>query len=324
MMNPAMLKYLLITAARNEETFIRLTIESVINQTVRPIRWIIVSDGSTDRTDEIVCGYAARHDWIELYRMPERSTRDFGGKARCFNTAFERAKDLAFDIVGNLDADLTFDRDYYEFLMQRFAADPKLGVGGTPFREEGQTYDYRYSSSDHVSGAAQLFRRECFEQIGGYVPVKGGGIDVIAVLSARMKGWRTHTFTEKVCDHHRPMSSANYKNKFLANFKLGRRQYCLGFHPLWQTFRAVYQLTRKPYITGGVALFLGYFWSMLLRVERPVSPELIAFQRSDQMRRLRGFLRLSRNKDKHVEQQPVIARARESSKPSAVPQPLLK
>lgn len=320
-----MLKYLLITAARNEEAFIKLTIESVINQTVKPVRWIIVSDGSTDRTDEIVRSYAAKHEWIELYRMPERSSRDFGGKARCFNTAYERAKHLTFDLVGNLDADLTFVPDYYEFLLGQFEADPNLGLGGTPFREEGHTYDYRFSSADHVSGAAQLFRRECFEQIGGYVAVKGGGIDVIAVLSSRMKGWRTHTFTERVCDHHRPMSSANYKSKFVANFKLGRRQYCLGFHPLWQTVRSVYQLSRKPYITGGIALFVGYFWAMLVRAERPIGRELIAFQRRDQMRRLRKFLHLSAKNDT---EQPVTNSADSSSKNSTItkstPQPLLK
>jgi glycosyltransferase involved in cell wall biosynthesis len=289
------LQYLLITAAKNEEAFIELTIQSVVSQTVRPVRWIIVSDGSTDRTDEIVSRYAAKHDWIELYRMPERKTRDFGGKARCFNTAYGRAKHLDFDLVGNLDADLTFTEDYYAFLLQKFADDPKLGLGGTPFSEEGHTYDYRFSSSDHVSGAAQMFRRECFEEIGGYVPVKGGGIDVIAVLTARMKGWRTQPFTEKSCEHHRAMGSANNHLKIAANFKLGQRQYCLGFHPLWQTFRSVYQLSRKPYITAGSALFAGYFWAMLRRLERPIGPELVAFQRRDQMSRLRAFF-LRRNR----------------------------
>ena len=296
-MNTVDLKYLLITAARNEEAFIELTIQSVVNQTVRPLRWVIVSDGSTDRTDEIVARYAAEHDWIELFRMPERATRDFGGKARCFNTAYARAKHLGFDLVGNLDADLTFTEDYYAFLLQKFLQDPKLGLGGTPFREEGQTYDYRFSSSEHVSGAAQMFRRECFEQIGGYLAVKGGGIDVIAVLTSRMNGWHTHTFTEKACDHHRPMSSANYKNRFVADFKLGQRQYGLGFHPVWQVFRSVYQMSRKPYFFGGIALFLGYFSAMIRRVERPISPELVAFQQRDQMRRLRKFLHLGSKAD---------------------------
>jgi glycosyltransferase involved in cell wall biosynthesis len=294
------LKYLLITAAKNEEAFIELTIKSVVGQKTRPMRWVIVSDGSTDHTDEIVSRYAAQHEWIELYRMPERKTRDFGGKARCFNTAYERVKHLDFDLVGNLDADLTFTEDYYEFLLSKFAEDPKLGLGGTPFSEHGQTYDYRFSSRDHVSGAAQMFRRDCFEQIGGYTPVKGGGIDVIAVLSARMKGWHTRTFPEKACEHHRPMGSANHRNVIVANFKLGRRQYGLGFHPLWQIFRSVYQMSRKPYVLAGIALFTGYFWAMIRRAERYVSPEIIAFQRHDQMNRLHKFLHLGSKQDVSV------------------------
>jgi glycosyltransferase involved in cell wall biosynthesis len=286
------LEYLLITPARNEEAFIELTIQSVVNQTIRPIKWLIVSDGSTDRTDEIVGSYTRQHDWIELFRMPERETRDFGGKANCFNTGYARLKHLPHDVVVSLDADITFDPDYFEFLLGKFAEDPQLGVAGTPFAEDGTTYDFRFSSIEHVSGACQLFRRGCFEAIDGYVESKGGGIDVIAVLSARMKGWRTRTFTEKHSDHHRPMGSANHRHRIVANFKLGQKDYWLGFHPIWQTFRSAYQTTRTPYLIGGTALFVGYFWAMLRRLERPVSRELVEFQRRDQMRRLRSFLRL--------------------------------
>jgi glycosyltransferase involved in cell wall biosynthesis len=108
-------QYLLITPARNEEAFLELTIQSVVNQTVRPKRWLIVSDGSTDRTDEIVARFAQQHDWIELLRMPQRETRDFGGKAQCFNTGYARIQRLPHDAVASLDADITFDRDYFQF-----------------------------------------------------------------------------------------------------------------------------------------------------------------------------------------------------------------
>jgi glycosyltransferase involved in cell wall biosynthesis len=285
------LEYLVITPARNEQAFLELTIQSMTRQTILPVCWLIVSDGSTDRTDEIVLRHAAQHDWIELYRMPGRTTRDFGGKARCFNTGYEHIKHLPHQVIVSLDADITFQPDYFEYLLGKLELDPQLGLVGTPFSEDGMTYDYRYSSADHVSGACQVFRRECFAAIGGYVESKGGGIDVIAVLTARMKGWRTHTFLERSCKHHRPMGSANHRHKIVANYKLGQRQYCLGFHPLWQVFRSVYQMTRKPYITAGAALCAGYFWAMIRRVPRPVSPELVAFQHRDQMRRLRGFLR---------------------------------
>lgn len=290
------LQYVLITPAKNEETFLELTIRSVINQTVRPLRWIVVSDGSTDRTNEIVDYYTRQHDWIELLKMPPRQSRDFGGKAVCVNTGYAYAKDLGWDIIGSLDADISFGEDYFGFLLEKFAADPRLGIAGTPFSESGETYDYRFSSTDHVSGACQLFRRACFEAIGGYTPAKGGGIDVIAVLTARSKGWRTRTFTDKTCEHHRPMGSANDRYRFSAIFNLGGRQYCLGFHPLWQFCRSIYQMSRRPYIAGGGVLFLGYLWAGLRRSKRSVTPELIAFQRHDQMRRLRKFLGLDRNR----------------------------
>ena len=307
------LKYLVVTAARNEEAFLELTIQSMVNQAVRPVRWLVVSDGSTDRTDEIVARYAAQHDWIELFRMPERKTRDFGGKARCFNTGYQHLKHLPHDVLVSLDADITFVPGYFEFLLDKLALDSGLGIVGTPFSEEGMTYDYRYSSSDHVSGACQVFRRECFEVIGGYVESKGGGIDVIAVLTARMNGWRTHTFVEMTCEHHRPMGSANHRHKLMMNYKLGQRQYCLGFHPLWQLFRSVYQMTRKPYFIAGAALGAGYFWSMLRRVPRPIGPELVALQRRDQMRRLRKFLHLgSGDSGKMAGPEPVNFRAPKS------------
>jgi glycosyltransferase involved in cell wall biosynthesis len=286
------LQFVLVTPARNEEDFIELTIQSVVRQTVRPLKWAIVSDGSTDRTDEIVKRHLAQHEWIEFVRMPEREERHFAGKVDCFNAGFARVKHLNYDIVGSLDADISFGEDYFEFLLQKFAADQKLGVAGTPFSEGGATYDYRFSSTEHVSGACQLFRRQCFEAVGGYVPAKDGGIDVIAVLTARSKGWHTQTFIEKASVHHRPMGSAKDKNKLAAEFKLGVRQYRLGFHPLWQLFRSVYQMTRRPYIAGGSALLLGYAWAMVRRVEWVIAAELVELQRRDQMRRLRGFLRL--------------------------------
>src|SRR5262249_30412685 len=201
------------------EAFIRLTLESVTKQTVRPLKWVIVSDGSTDRTDEIVREFTRDHNWIELVRKPEHAGRDFAGKVGCFNAGFARVKDMKYDIIGSLDADISFDSEYFAFLLGKFAADPTLGLGGTPFRENGQTYDYRYSSTEHVSGACQLFRRACFEDIGGYVPLKGGGIDVVAVMTARLKGWRTQTFLEKTSEHHRPMGLGNSGSKLAADFQ---------------------------------------------------------------------------------------------------------
>ena len=288
-MTPNRPTYVLITPARNEEAFIELTIKSVIRQTVRPIKWVIVSDGSTDRTDDIVRKYTAQHSWIELVRMPERKERDFSGKVLSFNAGRERTKDVPHEIIGNLDADLSFEPDLFEMLMRRFAANPRLGVGGAPFTEGNGTYDFCYSSIEHVSGACQLFRRECFQEIGGYRPMKGGGIDVLAVLTARMKGWQTRSFPERMCFHHRIMGSAR-DSAARINYRLGQKDYMLGRHPLWQLFRAIYQMRRPPLVVGGFMLLIGYLSRALRRVKRTVPGEVVRFQRREQMTRLTNFL----------------------------------
>lgn len=287
-MNQGQLTYVLITPARDEEELIELTIRSVLQQTVRPKKWIIVSDGSTDRTDEIVNTYIADNNWIELLRMPEHRDRHFEGKALCFDAGWERVKDLTPDIIGNLDADISFESDLFSFLLSEFAANPQLGIGGPAYSEHGVTYDFRFSSVRHVSGACQLFRRECLDAIGGYAPIKGGGIDVVACLMARMKGWQTRTFPEKMTVHHRALGSAMNAG-LRAKFRLGERDYVLGRHWLWELFRSLYQMTRPPFIAGGAAVLAGYVWAMLRRVERPVSRNLVQFQRREQMERLKRF-----------------------------------
>jgi poly-beta-1,6-N-acetyl-D-glucosamine synthase len=282
--------YVVITPARNEAQFIALTLQSIVSQTVRPARWVIVSDSSTDGTDEIVRKYATENPWIELLRMPERKERHFAGKVLAFNAGYARVKDVPHEVIVSVDADISFDANYFEFLLSKIAENHSLGLVGTPFEDsQRDTYDYRFVSIEHVSGACQVFRRECFEEIGGYVPVKGGGIDHIAVLTARMKGWKTRTFVEKTCTHHRDMGTAQ-GSPLMAKFRFGMQDYALGGHPLWQVFRTVYQMTRGPVVAGGLMLGAGYCWALMKRAPRPISPELVAFRRREQMQRLRNFL----------------------------------
>jgi poly-beta-1,6-N-acetyl-D-glucosamine synthase len=283
-------KYVLITPARNEAKFIEYTIKSVISQTVLPLKWVIVSDGSTDGTDEIVKKYVSEHRWIQLLRIPERAERNFAGKVYAFNAGYERVKGLEYSIIGNLDADISFEEDYFAFLMNKFSEYPALGVGGTPFRERGHVYDYRFTSIEHVSGACQLFRRECFESIGGYTPIKGGGIDWIAVTTARMRGWETRTFLEKICIHHREIGTGK-SALFQSRFRFGKQDYFLGGHPLWEVARSLYQMKQRPYIVGGLLLLSGYIWAFICQMERPIPQQLIVFRRREQMQRLKIFFK---------------------------------
>jgi hypothetical protein len=168
---------------------------------------------------------------------------------------------------------------------------PDLGVAGTHYLE-GDFHSFRDShiNPDHVNGQCQLFRRECFEQIGGYVPIRGGGIDWVAVTTARMRGWTTRSFGDRTFKHYRKMGTAG-GNELRARFHYGKKDYFLGGHPLWQVFRSAFQLTKRPYIFGGLALMAGYLWCWITAHERPVSPELMKFHRGEQMVRLKGLLR---------------------------------
>lgn len=282
------LSYVLITPARNEEAFIELTVQSVVAQTILPLKWVIVSDGSTDRTDDIVKSYCEEFDWIEFMRMPERRDRHWAGKAHAFNAGYERVKGLTYDVIGNLDADISFEKDHIEFLLGKFSERPELGVAGTRYVESDYTAPV-YSFKD-VAGQCQFFRRECFEEIGGYVPSRYGGIDNIAVMTARMKGWDTRTFSQRTFFHHRAMSTAE-SNKWKAKIKHGREDYLLGNHPLWEFLRITYQMTKKPHFIGGMLLLYGYIGALLRRMERPISRELVNFHRSEQMHRLKLIFR---------------------------------
>jgi len=291
------LSYALITAAWNEEAHMEALIASVEAQTVLPTVWVIVSDGSTDRTDEIVRAHARTHTWIRLLRRERDASRHFAGKAHAVNAGYQLIAPEAFDLVGNLDADITLPTDYYEFLLARCAEAPELGVVGTPFIEDAEdqtshSYAHRMADLEHVSGACQFFRRRCFEEIGGYQPIKGGGIDWVAVTAARLRGWKTRTFLERTCVHHRAMGTAD-RGRLRARFRHGQEDYFVGSHPLWQLMRCVFQMRNKPLVLGGLSLFAGYGSAWLSRKPSPIPEELRAFHRKEQVNRMRRMLTMT-------------------------------
>lgn len=292
-------KYVIVTPARNEARYIEQTIRSVIAQTVLPLKWVIVSDGSTDGMDEIVARYAAEYKWIELVRTPERQERHFAGKVHAFNAGYARLTGLAFDVIASLDADISFDDGYFSFLLQKLTQDPHLGlISGRLVDAESNRdyYDYATIGREHVSGACQVFRRECFQAIGGYRPLKSGGIDLTAVLSARARGWRTRTFVEEAYYHHRPINGAQMKG-LRERLHTGRKDYLLGSHPAWEIFRSLYQMKNRPFVIGGICIFLGYTWMFIRKARQALPSDLIELRRREQMQRLRsGLLRVSRRR----------------------------
>jgi len=252
---------------------------------------VIVDDGSSDSTTNIVSRYLPHHPWIQILGRPARQERTFSGKVSAFNAGYETISGLKYEVIGNLDADVSFENDYIEFLLEKFAADPKLGVAGTIFKEEGYSSGSdSFEGHTHVAGGCQLFRKLCFDDISGFVPNKAGGVDWIAVTSARMKGWKTRSFREKFFFHHRHLGTAE-RSVLSSFFSYGEKDYYLGGHPLWELFRVGYRLTQQPYLFGGLALGGGYCWGYLRRIPRPVSGELMAFHRKEQLAKLKTILK---------------------------------
>jgi len=288
----ALPKTLLVTPARNAEKHLEGTIQSMLAQTAHPTKWVIINDGSTDKTPEIISRYAAQHKWIEQFDLPSHRDRSFAAKAHCFNAACKHAKWQEYDVVGCLDADITFEPDYLQFLLTKFRDIAELGVAGTPFCEEGG-YDSAsdsFEGENHVAGGCQMFRRSCFEEVGGYVPNKAGGVDWIAVTTARMKGWQTRNFREKRFFHHRSLGTAE-RSVLASAFSYGEKDYYLGNSPIWQLFRVAYRVVKPPFALGGIALGLGYSTAAVRRIARPISPELMRFHRREQMAKLRSILK---------------------------------
>jgi hypothetical protein len=279
------LTYALVTPASNEAEFIERTLVSVIAQTARPERWIVVSNGSCDGTNRIVQAYAQRHPWIELLPLERAAQRSFAHKASAFNAGYRRLEGTGVDLVGNLDADVSMAPEFFAFLLRQFAGHPRLGVaGGVVIDVGGAPYDYRFTNVEHVSGACQLFRRTCLDAIGGYAAAEGA-IDTIAVTSARMHGWQTRTFVEKALIHHRPLGRASGSG-VSTWWRQGRKDYALGNSLGWQLARGAYQTTRAPWVIRGAVLSAGYLAASVGSVPQ-VPDDLRAFVRGEQRRRVR-------------------------------------
>ena len=286
-----MSSYVIITPAKNEAQFIENTIISVISQTVLPLRWIIVSDASTDGTDEIVQKYTAQYPFIRLLRFESIAQRSFSSKAFAFNFGYNTLKNLDYDFIGNLDADIELTKDYYEKILYKFLTNEYLGIAGGVRQDliNGKFIKIN-TSRNSVAGGFQLFRRKCFEDIGGYKPLKYGGIDALAEINARMLKWKVESFEENITFHHRLTGSTTEKNLLKQRYVDGIKNYLIGYHPLFFIFRFIFKLYQKPVIIGSIATFIGYFGAALRKVERPVSKELIKYLRTEQINRMKNFI----------------------------------
>jgi biofilm PGA synthesis N-glycosyltransferase PgaC len=279
-----MTKYLIITPARDEEAHIEKTILSVANQSIRPIQWIIVNDGSRDSTGAIIDHYAHVYPWITARHRSNRGYREAGGGVvDTFYDGYSQIKSTQWDFIVKLDADLNFSADYFELCFAEFAKDPRLGIGGGGiYHEEAGEFKLEENPSFHVRGATKIYRRKCWDNLGGLL--RAPGWDTVDEVKANMLGWSTRSFLDLRVLHYRFTGAADGAWKDC--IKNGRANYITGYHPLFMTIKCIRRLPKRPYIVGSLGLFWGFvscYWKGTVQVQ---DHELISYTRHQQMRRL--------------------------------------
>jgi glycosyltransferase involved in cell wall biosynthesis len=285
--------YVLVTAAYNEDRLIEQVLCSIVSQTIPPAKWVIVSDGSTDRTDDIVRRYAAEHDFIQLHRITEDHARNFAAQVNAINCGLSLVNDIDYDFVGNIDADITLEPDYFERLLEKFTQNPKLGLGGGAVYERsgnGSFAERRGNNVTSVAHACQLFRRECFDRMGAaYLPLPYGGPDHHAEIMARMNRWEVASFPELKVFHHRRTGSVG--GVLRGWFRQGKMDYSLGTLPLFEFFKLFRRAFMKPYLIGAVARLVGFLHSYWRREGRAIPDDVVLFFRREQRQRMVGLFR---------------------------------
>jgi poly-beta-1,6-N-acetyl-D-glucosamine synthase len=284
-------RYVLITAARNEENYIEYPIKSILEQTIKPEKWIIVSDRSTDSTDRIVEKYAADYGFITLLRREK--TRDdigFASKVFALHLGCQQLEGFDYGFIGHLDADVSFAPQYYEDILEKFRQNPHLGLaGGFIYEKEGDTFGSRpFNNVRSVAGGIQFYRRECYEEIGGFIPLQNGGEDWYAEVKARMNGWQVRSFPEYRVFHHKKSTSA--RGIFKEAFRQGLMDYALGSHPLFEILKCCGRITEKPYVLVALLRLFGFLGAYFRRENRQVSDEFIRYFRKEQLERIQQGL----------------------------------
>ncbi len=282
----AFTRYVVITPVRDEEEHLERTIQAVVNQTIRPAEWVIVDDGSTDKTPEILDSYASQYPWIRgLHRTNRGFRKSGGGVVEAFNEGFKRLNCGDWNFVVKLDGDLSFEPDYFERIIERFRLDPRLGIaGGTLYCVDNGEKKIERNPQFHVRGATKVYRRECWEAIGGLWPAAGW--DTVDEASASMRGWTTMSIPDISALHHRHVGGAD--GMWYDSVKHGRIWYAVGYHPLFVLASCLYRAVHKPYVVRSIGGIYGFVHAYLTRVPRVADSALIHFVRNEQMKRLMG------------------------------------
>jgi biofilm PGA synthesis N-glycosyltransferase PgaC len=282
------IKYIIISPVRNEAEYIPKTLDSILSQTVQPARWIIVNDGSTDATGQIIDEAANRYPWVRAIQRHNSGPRRAGeGVMEAFYAGFDTLGSEEWRYLVKLDGDVTFGPDYFERCFARFAEEPRLGIAGGLICNVVDGVLCAESKVDpafHVRGATKIYRRECWQEIGGLI--RAAGWDTVDELKANMKGWSSLTLRDVKIVHHRPAGAAygTWSNWV----KNGRANYVAGYHPVFMFMKCLSRIFKRPYGIAALGLCVGFCGGYIKRSRRVDDPDFIRYFRDQQVRRLLG------------------------------------
>jgi len=284
--------YVIVTACKNEAAYICNLIGMVARQTLRPVKWVIIDDNSSDATFNLAQSAAKEYDFIEVRRATSNRPRSFSSQVFAQQEGYEALRNLAFDFIAFLDADIQLPPDYYEKVLSKFAREESLAVAGGLVVDKMGDKECRSRSKSvnhHVPGGVQCFRRRCYEEIGGYAPIAGGGQDTVAEIMCMMHSGQVRSYLDIVAYHLRP-SESNAHNLFREGMRWGQMRYNLGYHPLYYALTTTMRFIKRPSIKLAAGQFYAFLSATVLAKPRPVSPEFVRFIRQLQLHNLRSAI----------------------------------
>jgi poly-beta-1,6-N-acetyl-D-glucosamine synthase len=264
--------YVIVSPVKDEERFLERTINTVLRQTIRPVRWVIVDDGSCDKTPQILRRYAEEHDWIRALRIERPGERQLGiTEIKAFAAGYKLIEDTAFDFVVKLDCDVELPFDYFERVLSRFDQDKRLGIASGLYLEaKGDSWVAVPMPEYHAAGASKIIRAEVFRQIGGFIPHRGW--DTIDEIRADMSGWKTCHFPDISFRHLRTEGSV--AGPLETNRMHGQIYYLTGGDPLFLLLKALHRSWYgRPFMLGGLMMLVGFLQSLVAREPRAVTDE---------------------------------------------------
>jgi poly-beta-1,6-N-acetyl-D-glucosamine synthase len=286
--------YVLVTPVYNEGDLIEKVMKSVIAQTIRPTVWVIVNDGSTDQSLEIIRRYESSHSFIRCLSLRREDIETYySRRVYVVLEGIQEAKKTDYDFIGVLDGDTTLEPNYYESILQKFDQDPTLGIatGISLFPIKGKLVCPPMDSL-HTPGSIQMFRKDCYDQVGGYTPLKFGGDDTLCEIAARMHGWKTRNFPELVSYQHRYVGTGDGRGILKARFRQGLTEFNVATHPVFmiaKTLRRI--LIEPPYVIGSLVRLAGYLYGHCSREKCVIPEDVKRYIRKEQLGRVFGFLR---------------------------------